>query len=80
MGVNQKRKERFQGRVENQAGARAHKYVKESVSTMLCRTQLLMEKVNVGPALGKGKEGVAERDQNASANAVHGQAGKARTP
>lgn len=71
MGVNQKRKERFQGRVENQAGARAHKYVKESVSTMLCsRTQLLMEKVNMGPALEKGKEGVAERAQNASTNAV----------
>lgn len=71
MGVNQKRKERFQGRVENQAGARAHKYVKQSVSTMLCsRTQLLMEKVNMGPALGKGREGVTERDQNTSINAV----------
>lgn len=66
MGVNQKRKERFQGSVENQAGARAHKHVKESVSTMLCSgTELLMEKVNTGPALEKGKQGVAGRDQNA---------------
>lgn len=40
MGVNQERKERFQGRVESQAGARAHIYVEESVSTMSCsRTQ-----------------------------------------
>lgn len=40
MGVNQKRTERFQGKVDSQAVAGAHKSVKESVSTMLCsRTQ-----------------------------------------
>lgn len=68
---SQSEKKDFRAGLKNQAGARAHKYVKESVSTMLCsRTQLLMEKVNMGPALEKGKEGVAERAQNASTNAV----------
>lgn len=60
MGVNQKRIKTFQGRVDRQAVARAHKSV-SSQSAQCYRAALSsssVEKMNMGPALGTGKEGV----------------------
>lgn len=51
MGVDEKRTERFQGRVESQAVAAACEYAKEPVSTLLCSSPVVT--MNVGPARGK---------------------------
>lgn len=57
MGVTQRETDRFQGRVESQAVAGAHKPVTERISTMPCsRTQQLPGQVNVGPAGGKDRK------------------------
>ena len=71
MGVNQKRRARFQGRAESRAGA--HKHVKESsAQRYAAELSSPVEKMSTGPAPGKRKKGVAERDRNASAStAIH---------
>lgn len=57
-----KRTERFQGRAESQAVAGAHKYVKKSVSTMLCsRTQQPSEENEHGSSFGERKDGCGKK-------------------
>ena len=57
MGVTQEGTERFQGRVESQAVAGAHKPVTEPISTKLrSRTQQLPGQVNMGLAGGQDRK------------------------